>query len=119
MFSDVFGGEFGDASYASTKPTDSYLENLLQKSHVMPDDFAKILTKQPKLRKHFESLAPSMRKAFFHRLQSAKAPETRRKRLDFLVQLLKVEIRPSEYRAAFTKGVIPARSKKHALLLNQ
>lgn len=36
MFSDVFGGEFGDASYASVKPTDSYLENLLQKPHVIP-----------------------------------------------------------------------------------
>lgn len=36
MFSDVFGGEFADASYASAKPSDGYLENLLQKTHVIP-----------------------------------------------------------------------------------
>lgn len=81
-------------------------------NHVMPGDFAKILEKQASLRKHFDSLAPSMRKAFLHRLQSARTPETRKKRLDFLVQLLRVKIRPSEYRAAFTKGVIPERRKK-------
>lgn len=36
LFSDVFGGQFADAAYASAKPTDSYLENLLQKSHIIP-----------------------------------------------------------------------------------
>lgn len=36
MFADVFGDEFGDASYATAKPTDSYLESLLAKPHVIP-----------------------------------------------------------------------------------
>ncbi|MFO1470190.1 MAG: YdeI/OmpD-associated family protein [Turneriella sp.] len=99
----------GLAAIARAKENGSWSKIDGSENHVMPEDFAKILKKQPNLRKHFESLAPSMRKAFFHRLQSARTPETRRKRLDFLVQLLKVEIRPSEYRAAFTKGVIPER----------
>lgn len=36
MFADVFGDEFGDASYTTAKPTDSYLESLLAKPHVIP-----------------------------------------------------------------------------------
>lgn len=36
MFSDVFGDEFGDAAYATSKPTDNYLESLLAKPHVIP-----------------------------------------------------------------------------------
>lgn len=78
-------------------------------NHVMPEDFAKILGKKTAWRKHFESLAPSTRKMFLHRLQSAKTPATRAKRLEFLTQLLEVKMQPSELRLAFTKGVIPQR----------
>lgn len=99
----------GHAAIARAKENGSWSKIDGSENHDVPEDFAKILQKQKNLRKHFENLAPSMRKAFFHRLQSARTSETRQKRLDFLVQLLKVKIRPSEYRAAFTKGVIPER----------
>jgi|JI10StandDraft_1071094.scaffolds.fasta_scaffold174193_5 aminoglycoside 3-N-acetyltransferase I len=36
MFADVFGAQFGDASYTTAKPTDTYLESLLAKPHVIP-----------------------------------------------------------------------------------
>jgi aminoglycoside 3-N-acetyltransferase I len=36
MFSEVFGNEFGDASYAASQPSDAYLESLLHKPHVIP-----------------------------------------------------------------------------------
>lgn len=78
-------------------------------NHVMPDDFTRQLAKRKALRLHFESLAPSTRKAFLHRLQSAKTEATRAKRLGFLLQLLELKIQPSELRAAFTKGIIPER----------
>lgn len=78
-------------------------------NHVMPDDFARLLAKRKALAAHFASLAPSTRKAFLHRLQSAKTDATRAKRLEFLTQLLEVKIQPSELRAAFTKGIIPER----------
>lgn len=99
----------GFAAIARAKENGSWSKIDGSENHEMPEDFAKILHKQKNLRQHFESLSPSMRKAFLHRLQSARTPETRQKRLDFLVQLLKVKIRPSEYRAAFTKGVVPKR----------
>lgn len=35
MFSDAFGDEFGDGCYATAKPSDAYLESLLQKPHVI------------------------------------------------------------------------------------
>ncbi|MCX7633510.1 MAG: YdeI/OmpD-associated family protein [Turneriella sp.] len=74
-----------------------------------PADLTAALKKRPKLRKHFDSLSPSIRKAFLHQLHSAKTSETRAKRLDFLLKLLEVEMKPSEFRLAFTKGVIPKR----------
>ena len=36
MFSDVFGEEFGDGSFAASKPKETYLESLLAKPHVIP-----------------------------------------------------------------------------------
>ncbi len=74
-----------------------------------PADFQAALKKNKKRRAHFDSLAPSTRKAFLHRLNSAKTAETRAKRLAFLLQLLDVEMQPAEFRLAFTKGVIPVR----------
>lgn len=74
-----------------------------------PPDFQAALKKNKKHRAHFDKLAPSTRKAFLHRLNSAKTAETRAKRMVFLIQLLEVEIQPAEFRLAFTKGVIPQR----------
>lgn len=78
-------------------------------NHEEPADFKLALKKQKKLRAHFDQLAPSTRKMFLHRLLSAKTPETRAKRMAFLVQLLELEIQPAELRLAFTKGVMPQR----------
>jgi uncharacterized protein YdeI (YjbR/CyaY-like superfamily) len=78
-------------------------------NHQEPPDFTAALKKKPKLRKHYDQLAPSTRKAFLHRLLSAKTATTRAKRMAFLLQLLEVEMKPSEFRLAFTKGVIPKR----------
>jgi uncharacterized protein YdeI (YjbR/CyaY-like superfamily) len=78
-------------------------------NHQEPPDFTAALKKKPKLRKHYDGLAPSTRKAFLHRLLSAKTATTRAQRMAFLLQLLEVEMQPSEFRLAFTKGVIPKR----------
>ncbi len=78
-------------------------------NHEEPPDFTAALKKNPKLRKHYDGLAPSTRKAFLHRLLSAKTATTRAQRMAFLLQLLAVEMQPSEFRLAFTKGVIPKR----------
>ena len=57
-----------------------------------PADFQAALKKNKRHRAHFDNLAPSTRKAFLHRLNSAKTSETREKRLVFLIQLLEVEM---------------------------
>jgi uncharacterized protein YdeI (YjbR/CyaY-like superfamily) len=74
-----------------------------------PVDFKAALQKNKKRRTHFDQLAPSTRKAFLHRLQSAKTSETRAKRMAFLMQLLDLKMQPSEFRLAFTKGIMPQR----------
>lgn len=74
-----------------------------------PEDFRRQLGKHKKRRAHFDRLAPSARKAFLHRIGSARTQATRAKRLQFLMQLLDLEIKPAELRLAFTKGVLPQR----------
>ena len=49
----------GHAAIARAKENGSWSKIDGSENHVMPEDFAKVLKKQPKLRKHFESLAPS------------------------------------------------------------
>jgi uncharacterized protein YdeI (YjbR/CyaY-like superfamily) len=55
----------------------------------VPDDLAKALAKSAKARKFFESLNSSNRYAILYRLQEAKKPETRARRLERFVEMLK------------------------------
>jgi uncharacterized protein YdeI (YjbR/CyaY-like superfamily) len=55
----------------------------------VPDDLAKSLAKSAKAKKFFESLNASNRYAILYRLQDAKKPETRARRLDKIVEMLK------------------------------
>jgi len=65
-----------DAAYASSS------------TFVMPDDFMAALAKKPKALAFFESLTKANRYAIYHRLHTAKRPETRAKRMkDFLAML--------------------------------
>jgi uncharacterized protein YdeI (YjbR/CyaY-like superfamily) len=58
----------------------------------MPEDFMAALAKKPKALAIFESLNKANRYAIYHRLHSAKRPETRAKRMkDFLVMLQRGE----------------------------
>jgi uncharacterized protein YdeI (YjbR/CyaY-like superfamily) len=59
------------------------------KNMTVPDDLAKALAKSAKARKFFESLNSTNRYAILYRLQDAKKPETRAKRLDKFVEMLK------------------------------
>ena len=54
-------------------------------SHVIPDDFATALAKNKKAKAGFESLSPFVRKQFLFRLNSARRPETRAKRIAELI----------------------------------
>jgi uncharacterized protein YdeI (YjbR/CyaY-like superfamily) len=55
----------------------------------VPDDLAKSLAKSAKAKKFFESLSASNRFAILYRLHDAKKPETRARRLEKIVELLK------------------------------
>lgn len=55
----------------------------------VPDDLAKALAKSEKAKAFFDSLSASNRYAILHRLQAAKKPETRARRLATFVQMLK------------------------------
>jgi uncharacterized protein YdeI (YjbR/CyaY-like superfamily) len=58
----------------------------------MPEDFMKALAKKPKALAFFESLNKTNRYAIYHRLHTAKRPETRAKRMkDFLAMLQRGE----------------------------
>lgn len=59
---------------------------------VMPEDFMAALAKKPKALAFFESLTKVNRYAIYHRLHTAKRPETRAKRMkDFLAMLQRGE----------------------------
>lgn len=55
----------------------------------VPDDLAKALAKSAKAKKFFESLNAANRYAILYRLQEAKRPETRARRLEKFVEMLK------------------------------
>jgi uncharacterized protein YdeI (YjbR/CyaY-like superfamily) len=55
----------------------------------VPDDLAKALAKSAKARTFFESLNSTNRYAILYRLQDAKKPETRARRLEKFVEMLK------------------------------
>ena len=54
----------------------------------VPDDFAAALKALPDARSFFDGLAPGQRKAFVTPITEAKAPETRRRRIDKAVAAL-------------------------------
>jgi len=69
-----------DAAYASSS------------TFVMPEDFMVALAKKPKALAFYESLTKANRYAIYHRLHTAKRPETRTKRMqDFLAMLQRGE----------------------------
>ena len=55
----------------------------------VPDDLAKALARSAKARKFFDSLSATNRYAILYRLQQAKKPETRARRLEKFVDMLK------------------------------
>lgn len=58
----------------------------------MPEDFMARLAQKPKALAFFESLTKANRYAIYHRLHTAKRPETRAKRMkDFLAMLQRGE----------------------------
>jgi len=54
-------------------------------SHTIPDDFAAALAKNKKAKAGFAALSPFVRKQFLYRLNSARRPETRAKRIAELI----------------------------------
>ncbi|HEX7459841.1 MAG TPA: YdeI/OmpD-associated family protein [Acidimicrobiales bacterium] len=54
----------------------------------LPDDFAAALAARPTARVFFDGLAPGQRKAFVTPIIGAKAPETRKRRIDKAVAAL-------------------------------
>jgi uncharacterized protein YdeI (YjbR/CyaY-like superfamily) len=56
-------------------------------SHTIPDDFKAALAKNKKARAAFERFSPFVRKQFLYRLNSAKRPDTRAKRLAELIEM--------------------------------
>ena len=53
-----------------------------------PDDFLAALSKDPKARAFFDSLNKANRYAISYRLQTAKKPETRQKRMQMILGML-------------------------------
>jgi uncharacterized protein YdeI (YjbR/CyaY-like superfamily) len=56
---------------------------------MVPDDLAKALARSAKAKKFFDSLSSTNRFAILYRLQEAKKPETRVRRLEKYIQMLK------------------------------
>jgi uncharacterized protein YdeI (YjbR/CyaY-like superfamily) len=54
----------------------------------IPDDLAKALAKSAKAKKFFESLNATNRYSILYRLQEAKKPETRARRLEKFIEML-------------------------------
>jgi uncharacterized protein YdeI (YjbR/CyaY-like superfamily) len=58
------------------------------KAATVPGDFAAALASSPKAKKAFEALTGANRYAFLYRIQSAKKPETRARRIETFVAML-------------------------------
>jgi uncharacterized protein YdeI (YjbR/CyaY-like superfamily) len=61
-----------------------------QRTIAVPDDLAVVLRKRPRARAFFEQLDSRNRYAILYRLQDAKKPETRQRRLDKFVRMLEL-----------------------------
>lgn len=55
---------------------------------IIPDDFMKALSKNKKAKAFFKTLNRANTYAITWRLQTAKKPETRKKRMDTIVEML-------------------------------
>ncbi len=56
---------------------------------IMPDDFLKELSKHGAAREFFDTLSKTNRYSIFYRLQTAKKPETRERRMRQIIEMLK------------------------------
>jgi uncharacterized protein YdeI (YjbR/CyaY-like superfamily) len=54
----------------------------------VPDDLEKAFKRRPKAKRFFETLDGQNRYAILHRIQTAKKPETRAKRIEKFVEML-------------------------------
>jgi uncharacterized protein YdeI (YjbR/CyaY-like superfamily) len=81
----------GLASRGDTGPQDDYGRTAENKKRdlVIPPYFKQALLKNPKAWEYFRSLAPSYRRSYILWIKAAKTDETRKRRLDEAVQLLK------------------------------
>ena len=60
----------------------------------MPDDFGAALAKNQAARAGFDALSPFVRKQFLYRLNSAKRPETRARRIAELIDAAEARRNP-------------------------
>lgn len=63
----------------------------------MPDDLLKQLQKNKTAQKNFEAFPPSSKKVILFWIQSARQPETRKKRIEEMVRLAAQNIRANHY----------------------
>jgi uncharacterized protein YdeI (YjbR/CyaY-like superfamily) len=63
-------------------------------THTIPDDFKAALMKNRKAKTAYESFSPFLRKQFLYRLNSAKRPETRARRIAELIAAAEARINP-------------------------
>ncbi len=80
----------------------------------MPEDFLAALEKAPKAKAFYETLNKTNRYAFYFRIQSAKRPETREKRIkDFVAMLKRGEAFHGGLATKGTKKVVVKKAVKH------
>jgi uncharacterized protein YdeI (YjbR/CyaY-like superfamily) len=72
---------------------------------IVPPDLQRAIDKSAAARKHWPSCPPGMRKAFLHRLNDAKRPETRAKRLAAIVSIVARNLTMADLRAG--KATLP------------
>lgn len=59
-----------------------------QSKITIPEDFQKLLNKNPKAKEFFSTLNSANRYAFLYRIQTAKKPETRKARIEKFIEML-------------------------------
>ncbi len=60
---------------------------------------------------YFDMLSKSKKKMLLHRIDSAKTPETRENRIRFVMKLIRLHLKPSDWYIAMTKGIFPSGNK--------
>jgi uncharacterized protein YdeI (YjbR/CyaY-like superfamily) len=72
---------------------------------VTPPDLLKAISASPQAKKHWPAVAPGLKKTFFYRLNSAKRPETRSKRIAAIVSIVARNLTVKDLREG--KAVLP------------